>query len=307
MLDNTISSSRHSYAGLAQLFLATREENGCAPITIQNYRQAIARFTGAAAIPADPGALTSDHITLWLAELRTGGMPAPSRQWTLRHVKPFLRWAYRRRVFRDDPLRDAPRVHIEQRILPQVVPEDMVRLLTAAADRPRTKQGNRVTVEHQARNIALVRVLWSTGLRRREILALTLADLNLDRRELRVMGKGGRERIVPFDASTKVALLEYLLRERGREPGPLFLSRGGVPMTPNALVYMLRRLEARAGCNHVTPHAFRRGFARHTRRAGLDLGEVAALMGHSQLTMTMRYSQAGEAEAARDAYRRLIG
>lgn len=66
-------------------------------------------------------------------------------------------------------------------------------------------------------------------------------------------------------------------------------------------------VEARAGCNHFTPHAFRRGFARHTRRAGLDLGEVAALMGHATLTMTMRYSQAGEAEAARDAYRRLIG
>lgn len=115
------------------------------------------------------------------------------------------------------------------------------------------------------------------------------------------------ERVVPFDAATKVALLEYLIRERGREPGPLLLSRGGEPMTANALKIMLHRLEQRAGCNHVTPHAFRRGFARHTRRAGLDLGEVAALMGHATLTMTMRYSQAGEAEAARDAYRRLIG
>lgn len=234
--------------------------------------------------------------------MRAAGVPAPSRQWTLRHVKPFLRWAYRRRAFHDDPLRDAPRVHVDQRILPQVVPEDMVRLLTAAADRPRTKQGNRVTVEHQARNIAILRLLWSTGVRAGEMLRLTLADVDLDARELRVMGKGRRERVVPFDAATKVALLEYLIRERGREPGPLLLSRGGEPMTANALKIMLHRLEQRAGCNHVTPHAFRRGFARHTRRAGLDLGEVAALMGHATLEMTRRYSQAGEAEAARDAW-----
>lgn len=135
-----------------------------------------------------------------------------------------------------------------------------------------------------------------------EMLRLTLADVDLDRRELRIMGKGRRERVVPFDAATKVALLEYLIRERGREPGPLFLSRDGAPMTANALKIMLRRLEQRAGCAHVTPHAFRRGFARHTRRAGLDLGEVAALMGHATLEMTRRYSQAGEAEAARDAW-----
>lgn len=87
-----------------------------------------------------------------------------------------------------------------------------------------------------------------------EMLRLTLADVDLDRRELRIMGKGRRERVVPFDAATKVALLEYLIRERGREPGPLLLSRGGEPMTANALKIMLRRLEQRAGCAHVTPH-----------------------------------------------------
>lgn len=307
MFDPPISISRPPYALLVELFLAGREEANRAPATLRNYRMALARFAGSDAIPDDPSAITPDHLVLWLASLRRAGMPGASRAWHQRHVWPFLRWLYVRGNVDRDPLRGVPRVSVEQRILPQVVPQDMIRLLTVAADRPRTKQGNQVTVEHQYRNLALLRVLWSTGVRRRELLELSLADVEFADRTILVRGKGDKQRRVPFDAATKLALLEYMQRERGDTPGPLWQSRGGRVMSENALKLVLKRLAQRAGVDGVTPHAFRRGFARHVRRAGLDLGETAALLGHSTLVMTRRYSQQGEHDAALDAYRRLIG
>lgn len=120
------------------------------------------------------------------------------------------------------------------------------------------------------------------------------------------MGKGQKQRRTPFDLPTKRALLEYAARERGREDGPLFVSQLGNRLSGDGLRQVLERLERLAGVE-VHAHAFRRGFARRMRRSGLDLGETAALMGHTTLTMTRHYSQAGEEEAAIDAYRRLIG
>jgi len=102
---------------------------------------------------------------------------------------------------------------------------------------------------------------------------------------------------------TEIGFREWL---EGREDGPLFLAMGGRRLGSDGLRQLLERLERAAGVE-VHAHAFRRGFARKMRRSGLDLGETAALMGHSSLTMTRHYSQVGEEEAAIDAYRRLIG
>lgn len=294
-----------SYRSLFDLFLATREESNCELVTLANYRTAVGRFLDYP-LPADPAHLTPDHVIGWMASLRHAGMPAPSRAWYQKEVFAYLHWVYDRGFVPSDPRRGVPRIRTEQRPLPQVTSQDMTRLLTTASSRPRTKQGNRITIEHQRRNLAIVRLLWSSGIRRKELLMLTLDDVDLASREVTVHGKGKKQRRAPFDAATKVAIVEYLTLERGKLPGPLWRARGDVPMTANALRMMLQRLGERSGTK-VTPHAFRRGFARYTRRSGLDIAETAALMGHSTLTMTMRYSQEGEHEAALDAYRRLIG
>lgn len=147
----------------------------------------------------------------------------------------------------------------------------------------------------------MLRVLWATGIRRKELCSLTYGAVDMENREIFIAhAKGKKNRVVPFDRATKKALTEYLVLERGKDPGSLF------EMTDNAVYLMVKRTALKAGV-HVFPHAIRAGFARRVRRAGLDLGETAQLLGHSQLTMTRHYSQQGEEEAAIAAYREKIG
>lgn len=295
---------------LVELFLATREERNCEPRTVAEHRRALERFFAAPGVPQDPRALTGDALTFFMAHLRREGTGPSGRETLQRRVLVFLTWLYDRGDIERDPRRGLARVQVPQRIQPQIDEETFAALLAAAADRPRTRQGNRITAENLYRNIAILRLLWATGLRRAELCSLDLEDVSLDRRELTVRyAKGKKSRRVPFDVPTKRALLEYFVEERDAFDTPsnaLFLGRGGTRLRPAGLKMTLTRLARRAGVE-APSHAFRRGFARRMRRGGLDLGETGALLGHSTLKMVIHYAQEGETEAAIDAYRRVIG
>lgn len=114
-------------------------------------------------------------------------------------------------------------------------------------------------------------------------------------------------RAVPFDVKAKEALLEYMVSVRGREPGPLFLARRGVRLSPDALYQAVSKLAARAGVGEAGLHAFRRGFAVRVRKAGVDMDHLQTMLGHSTPVMSRLYSATGEESAALDAYRRLVG
>lgn len=301
-MDRTIPTNR-PHDLLAELFLSTREEKGCSPLTLRNYRLAIQRFVASPHVPADASAITPDHVLLYMADLRRRGLSPANRAWHQRHVFAWLRWLYGRGDIERDPLRGVDPVQVPPVQHQQVTPDDMVRLLTVVLGHVR-RDGQPTATRY--RDIAILRMLWATGLRRAELVSLDWQDVDMQTMTVTVLGKGQKRRRVPFDAPTKRALLEYAARDRGRDDGPLFLTVRGERMSGDGLRQMLERLERQAGVP-VHAHAFRRGFARRMRRSGLDLGETAALMGHSTLVMTRHYSQVGEEEAAIDAYRRLIG
>jgi integrase/recombinase XerD len=151
-------------------------------------------------------------------------------------------------------------------------------------------------------------VLFFCGLRASEMVALDYPrDIDLARRELTVAhAKGKKWRRVPFDVKTKAALTEYIALERGKDPGPLFLSRGGSRVTYNALKMLMRRLEERCGAE-ITAHAFRRGFADKVLEQGVDPISTANLLGHSGLEMVRHYAKAGESRRAIASYRERVG
>ena len=297
-MNRTISSSRPHDLSF-ELFLSTREEKACSPLTLRNYRTAISLFLQHPAIPENLAELCPDHVLLWSGDMRKKGSSPANRAWHQRHVFAFLRWLYQRGDIERDPLRGISLVQVPQVPQHQMSPSDMAKIETSLRDVKRVS-------DVKARDLAIVLMLWATGLRRSELVSLDLADVDLTQMTAVVMGKGQKQRRVPFDGATKRALLEYLIRERGREDGPLFLSRSKQRLTGDALRLMLARL-SRDTKVPVGAHAFRRGFARRMRGLGLDLGETAALMGHSTLVMTRQYSQVGEHEAALDAYRKLVG
>ncbi|GAA2883872.1 tyrosine-type recombinase/integrase [Streptosporangium fragile] len=187
---------------------------------------------------------------------------------------------------------------IEHTRLPagQHVPAEVVGAALAACDHDDSPAG--------ARDAALLATLYSTGCRRAEIAALTLADYDPGSRSLRVRGKRDKERLV-YLTTEAVGRMERWLAVRGRPAGALFcpISRfgrlrvrngGPAPMTGQAVADILARRLAEAGAMPRTPHDFRRTFIGELLDAGVDLATAQALVGHSSPATTARYDRRPE-------------
>ncbi len=144
------------------------------------------------------------------------------------------------------------------------------------------------------RDRAMLELLYATGLRATELVSLRMEDLDLEERFVKVRGKGGKERMVPFSLRALSWLRKYL---RVREeicsaPNPfLFITRRCKPMTRQGLWKKIKQYAEKAGLGErVWPHVLRHSFATHLLEAGLDLRTIQILLGHSSLTTTQIYT-----------------
>ncbi len=153
------------------------------------------------------------------------------------------------------------------------------------------------TVE-QLRDRAILELLYSSGLRVGELTRLNLADLDIARQQLRVLGKGNKERLVPFGNHAATAVRAYIKQRPQPNPGrsgerdgkALFLNRRGGRLTNRSIQRMMQRiLNSLAQRLHATPHALRHSFATHLLESGADLRSIQELLGHSSLSTTRRY------------------
>jgi integrase/recombinase XerC len=144
-----------------------------------------------------------------------------------------------------------------------------------------------------ARDTAIVELLYASGLRVSELVGLDLRDVDRAGLTVRVLGKGGKERIVPFGAAADRAL-RALLGERGVAAGPLFLNRRGGRLTVRSVHTIVRGRAAAVGIGRrVSPHTLRHTFATHLLDSGADLRMIQELLGHSRLSTTQRYTHVG--------------
>jgi site-specific recombinase XerD len=156
-----------------------------------------------------------------------------------------------------------------------------------------------------ARDAALLAVLRVAGLRRDELAALALEDLDREAWTLRVLGKGNKERRAYVVQAR--AEIEAWIDVRGEAAGPLFcaVNKAGRPtmakMGESSIAYVLGRVAARAGVKDVSPHDMRRTFVGDLLDAGADIAVVQRLAGHAQVTTTQRYDRRGERAAAKAA------
>jgi integrase/recombinase XerC/integrase/recombinase XerD len=146
------------------------------------------------------------------------------------------------------------------------------------------------------RDQALITTMVDTGLRASEILTLKVSDARIEDTTgmLLVMGKGGRQRVVPIDAHTQRVLVQYKRKERPKPAHPsieeFFLTRSGEAMTPATLKLLFDRLRGRVGFRRLHPHLLRHTFATHYLENGGDLFSLQLILGHSSLEMVKRYS-----------------
>ena len=165
--------------------------------------------------------------------------------------------------------------------LPRTMPPEQTAALMNSTDRA-----------SELRDLALVAVMYGCGLRVSEVVGLDLHDIDLQQFELRVFGKGRKERIVPLPQGTVHCLQAYLAeRVSAMEEKAVFLNRFGKRLTARSVQRMLKERALENGADvSVTPHRLRHSFATHLLAGGVDLRAIQELLGHASLATTERYT-----------------
>ena len=282
--------SRHVEAFLEMM----AAERGSSPNTIESYGRDLEQFAAFAGARGQvPEKATAKTVRAYLAHLAGAGMAAATGARRLSTLRQFFGFLCGEGERDDDPCAtiDGPR---RGRALPKYLSEDEVEALLAAARRRRGAAGLRL--------VALLEVLYATGLRVSELAGLPLAAVWRDGRMLTVAGKGGKERMVPLGEPAARALVAYReVREhflpKGR-PSPaaaraMFPSRGRHGhLTRARVAQMLKELAAEAGLDgrRVSPHVLRHSFASHLLAHGADLRSLQQMLGHADIATTQIYT-----------------
>jgi integrase/recombinase XerD len=225
----------------------------------------------------------ADSLRAYLANLSDAGFAARTAARKLSALRQFHRFLLREGVRDDDPseLLDSPRL---PKALPKYLSESEVDELLLAAGRCRPPA-------RAALMRAALEILYATGLRVSELLALPRTALAGDSALLLIRGKGGKERVVPLSDAAKEAAAALVA---GRKvPGQwLFASRGGQAMTRQGFALLLKQVALAAGIDpeRVSPHVLRHSFASHMLARGADLRSLQLLLGHADIATTQIYT-----------------
>jgi integrase/recombinase XerC len=147
------------------------------------------------------------------------------------------------------------------------------------------------------RDRAILELFYASGLRRSELAGLDLEDVDLKRRLVRVLGKGRKERIVPFNSPTADALRAYLKDRGGLDGAALFMNYRGGRLSVRSVDRLVRKYVAACVARlGISPHALRHSFATHLLANGADLRAIQELLGHARLSTTQRYTHVNAAQ-----------
>jgi integrase/recombinase XerC len=285
--------------------------------TVRAYESDLSQFLGhtATGLGVKRSALMAadlDRSALrgFLAHLHDVGQSRATAARKLAAARTFLRYLRREGVIDSDPGALIATPKREVRMPAHLSEAEMDALLSApAGDRPLGR-----------RDRAILELFYASGLRLGELVGLDLDDVNVSARMVRVLGKGGKPRLVPFNSSTVAAIRSYLKdRERlvagsvSRNPGPvagrpapparnvrdspLFVNYRGHRLTVRSVDRLVRKYVAATSRRiGISPHALRHSFATHLLQRGADLRSIQELLGHARLGTTERYTHVNAAQ-----------
>jgi integrase/recombinase XerD len=230
------------------------------------------------------------HIVRYFQSLRTAGIAARSVARALAAIRGLFRFLVAERHLKNDPTENLENPKLWT-TLPKSLQPSEVEALLKAPDRG-TAEG--------LRDGAMLELLYATGLRVSELIKVRIDDLVMDAGFLRTMGKGSKERIVPFGDAARDAIVRYMEQGRAhfaKAPDPhLFLTRRGKPMTRQSFWMKVEKYARLAGVQaHISPHVLRHSFATHLLENGADLRSVQMMLGHSDISTTQIYTHVSRA------------
>lgn len=251
-----------------------RSEKGLSAHTIEAYGSDIEAF-----LNKEYG-LDVEAVIRHLADLKAAGFASSSVARKLISLKVYLRFLFREKILHQNvsALLETPKLW---QLIPEVMSQSEVTRLLEAPD---------TATFHGVRDRAILEVLYGSGLRVSELCALTL--YSIDETCVKVLGKGGKERIVPIGKKAIHAVDRYLVHYRDQFQGEaLFVTQNGKPVDRTAIWRMIKSYAKKAGIQkNISPHTFRHSFATHLLDHGADLRVIQEMLGHSHIATTDRYT-----------------
>ena len=271
-------------------YLNRLEGRGSSPHTVRNYTidlRELAEYLDGEEI-YDLPAITPRHLRGFMAARLASGNSKVTVARKAAAIRSFLKWCVRVGHLDHSPAASllTPKTG---RTLPRYLTQPETEQLLEGA----SEQEDAFTA---TRERALMELIYSAGLRVSEAVGLDLDDLELSQGTARVLGKGNKERMVPFGPPAIRALRDYFTVRKGLpaglKPGPLFINtRGGRLSTVSVRTFLKRRLGAsNLGHKKLSPHGLRHSFATHLLDAGADLRSIQELLGHASIATTQRYT-----------------
>jgi len=284
------------------LHLAT--DRGSSAYTQRNYRQALTEFIAwhqkeRKSAPDWPK-LQRDDFRAYLRFLGRQNLGRAATQLRFSALRTFYKFLVRRGDVEITPIRNIALPKMPKRLPKYLTVQQMVDLLDAplkvlAGQGKERKAGRPVSVVAAHRDVAILEMIYSCGLRISELVGLRVEDVDWREQLVRVRGKGKKERQVPVGEAALRAVEAYWARLKSRPagPSPVFLSetRKRSPVNKNMLARRLKTYLALAGLDPaITPHKLRHSYATHLLDAGADLRSVQELLGHAHLETTQVYT-----------------
>ena len=285
---------------IADYALHLGAERGLSDHTVRAYRGDLRDL--ALRCGVEPSGVTLPVLRGWLADMADDGASAATIQRRVASARGFFAWAGGEGLLREDPAArlKAPR---RGRRLPRVPTGAAMDTTFASAETRVAEEGDAIAV----RDLALLEVAYSSGLRVSELCCLRISDVDRGRGAVRVLGKGGKERTVPIGAPALRALDDWLARRHevaaATSPDTVFIGARGGLLDPRVARRVVHEATRAAGAGaEVGPHGLRHAMATHLIEGGADLRSVQEMLGHSSVATTQIYTHVSS-ERVRSAYR----
>ena len=258
-----------------KLFLDAKHIEGCSDRTLQYYKVTVEHLLSDITIPVRK--MTTEDIRGYLVKYQENGSCSRVTVDNIRrNISSFFSWLEEEDYILKSPMRRIHKIKTKTVVKEIISDESMEKMRDACKE---------------ARDLAIIDLLYSTGMRVGELVKLNRKDLNLDQRECVVFGKGDKERRVYFDAKAKIHLIEYLNSREDENPA-LFVTLDAPHsrLKISGVEIRLRNLGRMLSLSRIHPHKFRRTMATRAIDKGMPIEQVQKILGHSQIDTTMQYA-----------------
>lgn len=261
-------------------FITAKQIEGCSERTISYYRSTVEQFLNMVRQPIRK--ISTEEIRQYLMEYQAhNGCSNVTVDNIRRNISSFFTWLEEEDYILKSPMRRIHKIKAKQ-VVKDIITDECIERLRDACSTPR--------------DLAIIDLLYSTGMRVGELVKLNRSDINFEERECVVIGKGSKERKVYFDAKAKIHIQRYLeMRHDDNEALFTSLDAPYNRLKISGVEIRLRSLGIILGIGRIHPHKFRRTMATRAIDRGMPIEQVQKILGHSQIDTTMQYAIVNQA------------